>query len=233
MQVKIWSDVRCPFCYIGKKKFETALEEFPHKDKVEVIWKSFQLDPALKTDPNQTTLDYFVKTKGVSKEQARQMFAGATQMARAEGIEFNLERSVPANSFKAHRLIQFAKSKGLGNQIEEALFKAHFEEAMNIDDIKVLANVASSIGLDAEEFENIFVTNDFVNEVKQDELEARKIGVRGVPFFVFEDKYAVSGAQPSEIFLQHLEKSWEEFQKKNSGLEISEGDSCSPDGTCN
>ena len=92
MQVKIWSDVRCPFCYIGKKKFETALEEFPHKDKVEVIWKSFQLDPALKTDPNQTTLDYFVKTKGVSKEQARQMFAGATQMARAEGIEFNLER---------------------------------------------------------------------------------------------------------------------------------------------
>lgn len=233
MQVKIWSDVRCPFCYIGKKKFEAALENFPQKDKVEVVWKSFQLDPTLKTDANQTTLDYFVKTKGVSKEQARQMLAGATQMANAEGIEFNLEESVPANSLKAHRLIQFAKSKGLGNEIEEALFKAHFEEAVNIDDIKVLVNVGRSIGLNAEEVENIFDSNAFVNEVKQDELEARKIGVRGVPFFVFEDKYAVSGAQSSEIFLQHLEKSWEEYQKKNSGLEISEGDSCSPDGICN
>jgi predicted DsbA family dithiol-disulfide isomerase len=215
MQVKIWSDVRCPFCYIGKRKFEAALENFPEKDKVEVIWKSFQLDPTLKTDATQTTLDYFIKTKGVIKEQARQMFAGATQMARAEGIEFKLEESVPANSLKAHRLIQFAKSKGFGNEIEEALFKAHFEKALNIDDITVLKNVAASIGLNAEEVENIFTTNAFVNEVKQDELEARKIGVRGVPYFVFEDKYAISGAQPSEIFLQQLEKTWEENQEKS------------------
>ncbi len=233
MQVKIWSDVRCPFCFIGKRKFEAALENFPQNDKVEVIWKSFQLDPTLKTNVNESTLDYFVKAKGVSKEQARQMFSGASQMARAEGIEFNLEESVPANSLKAHRLIQFAKTKDLGNEIEEALFKAHFEEALNIDDVNVLVKVAGSIGLNAEEVENIFSTNAFVNEVKQDELEARKIGVRGVPFFVFENKYAVSGAQPSEIFLQHLEKVWEEFQKKSPGLEISEGDSCSTDGTCN
>lgn len=211
MQVKIWSDVRCPFCYIGKKKFEAALENFPQKDIVEVVWKSFQLDPTLKTNANQSTLDYFVKTKGVSKEQARQMFAGATQMAQEVGIEFNLEESVPANSFMAHRLIQFAKSKGLGNEIEEALFKAHFKEAVNIDNKANLTKVATSIGLDSIEVEDILVSNAFVNEVKQDELEARKIGVRGVPFFVFEDKYKVSGAQPSEVFLEHLEKSWEEF----------------------
>lgn len=232
MQVKIWSDVRCPFCYIGKRKFEAALDKFPQKDKVEVVWKSFQLDPTLKTNPGKSTLDYFVKAKGVSKDQARQMFAGATQMARAEGIEFNLEESVTANSFKAHRLIQFAKSKGLGNEIEEALFKAHFEDAINIDDKNALINVAISIGLDAGEVENVLVSNAFANEVKQDELQARSIGVGGVPFFVFEDKYAVSGAQSSEVFLQHLQKSWEEYQQKNSGLEISDGDSCSTDG-CN
>lgn len=220
MQVKIWSDVRCPFCYIGKKKFEAALEKFPQKDQIEVVWKSFQLDPTLKTDTSLSTLDYFIKTKGVSEEQARQMFSGATQMAKESGINFNLEESIPANSFMAHRLIQLAKSKSLGNQIEEALFKAHFEEAKNIDNIKVLLQVATSIGMNAEEAETMLEADDFAYEVRQDEMEGRNIGVRGVPFFVFDDKYAVSGAQSSEVFLQNLEKSWEEYQKKNNGLEI-------------
>lgn len=215
MQVKIWSDVRCPFCYIGKKKFEAALEKFPQKEQVEIVWKSFQLDPSLKTDASLSTLDYFVKTKGVSEEQARQMFNGATQMAHEAGIEFNLEESVPANSFMAHRIIQLAKSKGLGNQIEEALFKAHFKEAKNIDDIKILVQVATSIGMNAEEVEKTLKSDAFAYEVKQDEMEARNIGVKGVPFFVFADKYAVSGAQSSEVFLQNLEKSWEEFLRKN------------------
>ena len=232
MLVKIWSDVRCPFCYIGKKKFEAALEKFPQKDQVKVEWKSFQLDPTLKTDTSISTLDYFVKTKGVSKEQAMQMFNGATNMALEAGIDFNIEDSVPANSFMAHRLIQFAKSKDLGNEIEEVLFKAHFEEAKNIDDLKVLVQVATSIGMNAEEVENILKSDAFAYEVKQDEMEARNIGVSGVPFFVFEDKYAVSGAQSSEAFLQNLEKSWEEYLLKNPKLEISKGDSCATDGTC-
>lgn len=233
MLVKIWSDVRCPFCYIGKKKFEAALEKFPQKDQVRVEWKSFQLDPSLKTDTSLSTLDYFVQTKGVSIEQARQMFSGATDMARKAGINFNIEESVPANSFMAHRLIQLAKSKDLGNEIEEALFKAHFEEAKNIDDTKVLVQVATSIGMNAEEVDSILKSDAFAYEVKQDEMEARNIGVSGVPFFVFEDKYAVSGAQSSEAFLQNLEKSWDEYLRKNPKLEISEGDSCSKDGTCN
>ena len=232
MEIKIWSDVRCPFCYIGKKKFEAALENFPHKDKVEVVWKSFQLDPTLKTDTNISTLDYFVKTKGVSIEQARQMFSGATQMARETGLEFNLEESIQANSFMAHRLIQLAKSRNVGNEIEEALFKAHFEEAKNIDDNEVLVQVATSIGMNAQEVENTLVSDAFAYEVKQDEMEARNIGVRGVPFFVFDDTYAVSGAQSSEVFLQNLEKSWEEYQSKHPALEITKGDSCDVDGNC-
>ena len=232
MEIKIWSDVRCPFCYIGKRKFEAALENFPQKDKVEIVWKSFQLDPAMKTDTNTSTLDYFVKTKGVSVEQARQMFSGATNMAREVGLHFNLEESIPANSFMAHRLIQQAKSKGLGNEIEEALFKAHFEEARNIDDTEVLVQVATSIGMNAEEVKPMLEADDFAYDVKQDEMEARNIGVRGVPFFVFDNKYAISGAQPEEVFLQHLEKSWEEFQSKNPALEITTGDSCDTDGNC-
>lgn len=232
MEIKIWSDVRCPFCYIGKRKFEAALENFPQKDKVKITWKSFQLDPSLQTDANASTLEYFVKTKGVSIDQARQMFRGATKMAREAGIDFNLEESIPANSFMAHRLIQLAKTKELGNEIEEALFKAHFEDTRNIDDLEVLVEVAKSIGMNADEVKTTLESGDFAYEVKQDELEARNIGVRGVPFFVFNDKYAVSGAQPSEAFLQTLEKAWEEFQPK-PGLEISEGDSCSTDETCN
>jgi predicted DsbA family dithiol-disulfide isomerase len=232
MLVKIWSDVRCPFCYIGKKKFEAALEKFPKKDQVKVEWKSFQLAPSLKTDTNLSSLDYFVQAKGVSIEQARQMFSGATNMAREEGIKFNLEEAILANSFMAHRLIQLAKSKDLGNEIEEALFKAHFEEAKNIDDTKVLIQVATSIGMDAVEVENTLESDAFAYEVKQDEMEARNIGVSGVPFFVFDDKYAVSGAQPSDAFLQNLEKSWEEYLLKNPELDITKGDSCATDGAC-
>lgn len=232
MKVKIWSDVRCPFCYIGKKKFEAALAKFPQEKEVEIEWKSYQLDPNLETDPNLSTLEYFVKTKGVSEAQAREMFSGATNMAAEVGLDFNLETSVPANSFMAHRLIQLAKSKGLGNEIEEALFKAHFEEAKNIDDSEVLKEIGTSIGIKAEEVRSTLQSDAFAYEVKQDEMEARNIGVRGVPFFVIDDKYAISGAQPTEVFLQTLEKAWEEFKPQKSQLEVSEGDSCSTEGNC-
>jgi predicted DsbA family dithiol-disulfide isomerase len=233
MEIKIWSDVRCPFCYIGKRKFESALENFTHKNDIKISWKSFQLDPNLKTDPTISTIDYFVENKGVSAEQAEQMLSGAAQMGAESGLTLDFENSVLANSFNAHRLIQMAKSKGLGNEIEEALFKAHFEQAKNIDSQEELIEVGSSIGLDSKEVEKMLKSDDFAYEVKQDELEARNIGVRGVPFFVFNDKFAVSGAQSPEVFLQNLDKAWEEFSKDNSGLEITEGESCFTDGTCN
>ncbi|WP_324719617.1 DsbA family oxidoreductase [Salinimicrobium sp. HB62] len=206
MEIKIWSDVRCPFCYIGKRKLEAALEQFPQKDKVRISWKSFQLDPSLETRTDMNVIDYFVETKGVTAEQARQMLSGATQMAGEVGLNFDLEKGVLANSFKAHRLIQMAKTQELGDEIEEALFKAHFEEAKNIDDTAVLISVAASIGMKEAEVREILNSDAFAYEVKQDELEARNIGVRGVPFFVFDDRYAVSGAQPVEVFLQTLEE---------------------------
>ena len=232
MKVNIWSDVRCPFCYIGKRKFELALEKFPHKEQVEVIWRSFELDPSLKTQQDVNIYDYFSKAKGISQAQAKQMFSNVTDIAKEVGLDFNLDQSIVANSFNAHRLIQLAKSKGLGNEIEEALFIIHFMEGRNIDDQETLLKTGISIGLDAKEVREVLETNAFEPEVKQDEETARSIGVSGVPFFVFKDKYAVSGAQSPETFLQVLEKSWQEFEDENKPINIAEGPGCSTDGTC-
>ncbi|MDT0687816.1 DsbA family oxidoreductase [Autumnicola psychrophila] len=210
IQVDIWSDVRCPFCYIGKRRFEGALEKFPEKQRVNVVWHSFQLDPNIETQPEISALDYFVKAKNVTKEQAGEMFDGARRMATETGLEMNLKTSIVANSFKAHLLIQLAKTKDLANQLEEALFEAHFKEAKNIDDEEVLIGIAKSVGIAETEAKEALNASVFVAAVKEDEMQAQKIGVRGVPFFVFNSKYAVSGAQASESFLEVLQKVWQE-----------------------
>lgn len=233
MEIKIWSDVRCPFCYIGKRKFETALENFQYRDELTINWKSFQLDPMLETDPSVSTIDYFVDTKGVSIDQAKQMLNNATQMGAEVELALDFENSMVANSFNAHRLIQMAKSKDLGNEIEEALFKAQLEDGKNIDSQEELISIGCSIGMNAEEIKKVLASDEFSYQVKQDEQEARNIGVRGVPFFVFNDKFAVSGAQSPKVFLQTLEKAWEEFSNSGNQLEIINGESCSTDGTCN
>ena len=232
MKVNIWSDVRCPFCYIGQRKFEMALEDFPQKDQVEVTWRSFQLDPTLETQKDANIYDYFSKVKGVSKGQAEQMFDNVTQIAKEVGLDFNIEQSIVSNSFNAHRLIQLAKSKGLGDEAEEQLFKIHFIEGKDIDDAETLLQTGIQIGLSETDVQGVLDTNAFEYEVKQDELAAKSIGVSGVPFFVFNDKYAVSGAQSPETFLQVLEKSWQEFEEAKKNLTVIEGQSCSTDGTC-
>lgn len=210
MTIDIWSDVRCPFCYIGKHHFEAALDEFEHKEKVQINWHSFQLDPNLETQPELSTMDYFVRTKNVSEEQAREMFQNVEKMAAEAGLEMDPNSSVVANSFKAHLLIQLAKEKGRANELEEELFKAHFSEAKNIDDKETLLEIAVAAGLEKEAAEQALDSDDLAYAVKQDEMLAQQIGVRGVPFFVFENKYGVSGAQPSATFLEVLEKVWKE-----------------------
>jgi predicted DsbA family dithiol-disulfide isomerase len=210
MKVEIWSDVRCPFCYIGKRKFEAALAQFPNKEHVDITWKSFQLDPALKTQQGVNIYDYFAAAKGIPREEAEQMFSHVTQVAQEVGLNFNLQESVVANSFHAHRLIQYAKYKGLGDEVEEELFRAHFLEAKNIDDLEVLRETGEKIGLDPAELKEVLDSNAFADEVELDQLAAQQLGIRGVPFFVFEGKYGVSGAQPPEVFLETLDKVWSE-----------------------
>jgi predicted DsbA family dithiol-disulfide isomerase len=210
MKVDIWSDVRCPFCYIGKRKFEMALERFPNKDNVEVIWHSFQLDPSLQTRPDVNVLDYLARIKGITREQAAEMHEHVTEVAGEVGLSFDFDRSVLANSLKAHRLIQLAKTKGLGDRAEEELFKAHFTAGKNIDDDQTLAEIGELTGIPASETAMLIASDAYLDEVEQDESHARSIGIRGVPFFIFDDKYAVSGAQSPEFFLQTLQKTWEE-----------------------
>lgn len=215
MQVNIWSDVRCPFCYIGKVKFEQALEQFPFKDKIEVDWKSFQLEPDLKTQAEEDTTEHFSKRKGISKAQAAQMFEQVTAVAKEVGLNFNLEKTVVANSFMAHRFIQYAQSKGLGNEAEEALFICYFVDNKNIDDVAVLQNLGEEIGLEKEALIQLLLSNEFAEKVNQDIQMAQDLGVNGVPFFVFNNKYAVSGAQSPEVFLQTLEQTWKEFKEES------------------
>lgn len=204
MKVDIWSDVRCPFCYIGKRKFETALAQFEGKEEVVVEWHSFELDPNAETLPNVPAATYLANRYGKPVEWAEEMQAGVTQTAAEVGLVFNLDRSVVANSFDAHRLIQLAKTEGLGDQIEEALFLAHFTNGRDISDHDTLIEIGISIGLEQLSIATMLRGTDFTDEVRHDEYAAQQIGVKGVPFFVFDEKLAVSGAQAPETFLGAL-----------------------------
>ena len=234
MKIEIWSDVMCPFCYIGKRNFETALADFPDKDKIEVEWKSFQLDPTVPEVATESQEDYLVKRKGMSREQVQGILANVTEMARQAGLEYHLDKSVMVNSQKAHQLIQFAKTKGLGDEVEEVLFRAFFTDGKNVADLETLKELGKEAGLDEKELESAFTDDQFKYKMNQDIQEARSIGVTGVPFFVFDRKYGVSGAQPPQAFLDTLSKSFTEWRKENPEikLEMSQGQSCSTDGTC-
>lgn len=206
MNVEIWSDVMCPFCYIGKRHFEQALNEFPGKDSVTIVWKSFQLNPEMVTDPSKNINQFLAEHKGISIGQAKQMNDRVTEMARNAGLTYDFDKAIVANSFDAHRLSHFAKKYGKQDAVEERLFKAYFTEGKNTADHKTLIQLAVESGLDAEETRTMLAGNEFADAVETDIYEAQQVGVRGVPFFVFDNKYAVSGAQPSQLFLQVLNK---------------------------
>ena len=233
MKVNIWSDIRCPFCYVGKKKFEKALAQFPHAEEIEVTWHSFQLDPNLVTQPDTNPYDYFSKAKAIPVIQAKAMHEHAKNAGKEAGIDFNFDESKVANSFRGHLLIQLAKKKNLADAMEEALFEAQFITGKNIDDEAVLLETGKSVGLTEVEIKNALASDEMAHAVTQDGLMARQLGINAVPFFVFNDKYGVSGAQQPEHFLEVLTKSFEEFSAGDKGLQIiSQGESCDTDGNC-
>lgn len=209
MKVEIWSDVMCPFCYIGKRKFEHALEQFPGKQNVDVEWKSFQLNPDMITDPSKNINQFLSEHKGISVAQAKQMNDRVAEMAREVGLQYDFDKAIAANSFDAHRLSHFAKKHGRQDAMEERLFKAYFIDGKNTADHKTLIQLAADIGLVIEQTRAMLASDEFSDAVNNDIYEAHQVGARGVPFFVFDDKYAVSGAQPSELFLQVLNKTAE------------------------
>lgn len=234
MKIEIWSDVMCPFCYIGKRNFETALEQFSDKNKLEVVWKSFQLDPSLPEVQNGSYTEHLMESKEMGRKQVEGMLDNVTQMAANVGLEYHFDKSVMVNSFKAHRMLQLSKTRGLGDEVEEILFNAFFTEGKNIADDETLVELGKEAGLNETEIRNALSDDKFSEMVKQDIQEARSIGVTGVPLFVFDRKYAVSGAQPPQAFLQTLEKSFGEWREANPEIkiEVTKGQSCSIDGVC-
>lgn len=236
MKVEVWSDVMCPFCYIGKRNYEKGLQQFADANDIELVWKSFQLDPGISNDPEDRldTYDYLSQRKGISRDHVIQMHDQVTRMASNAGLEYHLDKTVMVNSFKAHRFLQLAKEKGLGDEAEEQLFYANFTEGKDFSDTEVLIELGKKIGLSEADVTESLTNEKYVIKVNDDIQDARRIGVTGVPFFVFDNKYAVSGAQPPEAFAQVLEKSYLEWRSANPKikLEVSEGPSCSPDGEC-
>ena len=214
MKVDIWSDIVCPFCYIGKRHFEAALKDFTHSDEIEIVWKSYQLDPDMPAQTKKINVyEYLAERKGISTEQSKSLHDNVLTMAKAAGLNYDFDKAVVANSFDAHRLIQLAKTKGLGDAAEEALFSAYFTEAKDIADFNTLVQIGVQIGLEEKELKNVLNSQAFTDAVENDIYESRTINLRGVPHFVINDRYALSGAQPTEVFKAALEKAFVEWKK--------------------
>ncbi len=215
MKVEVWSDISCPFCYLGKKKFEQALSQFPERAFIELEWKSFQLNPGLETNTDISIYEYLSAEKGLESADVKQMTNYATQAAAQAGLQYNFDKVVVANTFKAHRMLHYAKEKGLQSEVKERLFRANFTDGENVDDTPTLLRLGQEAGLDYVALKAILDNGTYSAEVQADINEARQLGIHSVPYFIFDRKLAVSGAQDPATFLQTLEKSFAEWRKVN------------------
>lgn len=230
MKVEIWSDVVCPFCYIGKRKFEKALEGFGPKEKVEVVWRSFQLDPDLQPVPGMSVHEYLGKRKGGTTADGKRMNDQMAEMAKEVGLHYDFDKAVINNTLLAHQLLHLAKTHQKQDQMKERLFAAYYTQGQNIGDLDTLVKLGEEVGLDGTEIRAALEQQTYAQEVQEDIVRAQQVGVRGVPFYVFNNKYAVSGAQPTELFKEVLDKVWEE--EKPAILGDVTGGTCTPDGVC-
>jgi predicted DsbA family dithiol-disulfide isomerase len=226
MQVEIWSDVVCPWCFIGKRRFEDALSRFDRAEDVRVVWRSFELDPSAPFSHGVDNATRLARKYGVSREQAEEMLDRMTRVADDEGLAFRLDIAQSGRTFDAHRLLHLAAEHGLQDALKEAFLSAYQEKGQHIADPDLLTAVAADVGLDVEEVRDVLAGDRYATEVRADEREAHEIGVQGVPFFVFDRRYAVSGAQPSDVLLEVLQRAWAERQP----VQVVAGDSCDIDG---
>lgn len=226
MRVEIWSDVVCPWCYIGKRRFETALARFPQGEDVEVRWRSFQLDPRAPRRSHESTVDLLRRKYGLSPEDAARREEEVEELAAAEGLVIRPDR-VPANTFDAHRLLHLAAERGRQDALQERLFAAYFAEGEVVSDRDTLLRLAQEAGLEEKAARLVLEGDAYAEAVEADATEARTLGARGVPFFVLGRRYAVSGAQPAELFLRALERAWAE---RPPAVESGEARGRGPDG---
>lgn len=211
MNITIWSDFVCPFCYIAEAHLAQAMKDFAHKDEIEIEYNSFQLDPYGQHIEGLTYAETFSKLKGIKSEETEKMFQQINAMANNTDLEINYDKAVYANTLDAHRLFQYAKEVGLGNEFFHRFYQAHFVEGINLENHSDLLNLSLEVGLDKDQVETILANKEAnQDKVMQEIGQAQAIGVQGVPFFVFDGKYGVSGAQAVETFAQVLEKVWDE-----------------------
>jgi predicted DsbA family dithiol-disulfide isomerase len=234
VRVEIWSDIACPWCYVGKRRFEEALSRFPHREDTEVEYKSFELDPARAASGDRRDYaDRLAAKYGMSRDQAEQMLDQMTQTAAGVGLDFRFDRAVPANTFEAHQLLHLAAAHGRQAEAKERLLRAYFTEGADMGDRATLVRLAEDAGLPAAEVEDALGDQRYAPAVRADEAEARSLGISGVPFFVVDRKYGVSGAQPAEQLLAVLEKAWSErvpLTVTGFGAPDGSADACGPDG---
>jgi predicted DsbA family dithiol-disulfide isomerase len=210
MKVEIWSDVVCPWCAIGKHRFEKALAGFAHRDDVEVSWHSFELDPDAPHEQEGDLADHLAAKYGVTRERADAMHRQMTETAAGDGWDFHFERARRGNTFDAHRLLHLAAERGVQDAVKERLFRAYLEEGEAIAEHATLVRLGAEAGLDADEARAVLASDRYAAEVRADERQAQAYGITGVPFFVVDRKYGVAGAQPPDALLQVLETAWTE-----------------------
>ncbi|MGW1313826.1 DsbA family oxidoreductase [Streptomyces sp. NPDC002426] len=233
MRVEIWSDIACPWCYVGKARFEKGLAGFAHRDEVEVVHRSFELDPGRAKGDTELVIDMLAQKYGRSPEEARAMEGNVAANAQAEGLGYRTEGRDHGNTFDIHRLLHLAKARGLQDELLSLVYRANFAEERSVFDDAVLADLAVEAGLDGDEARAVLADpRAYADDVRADEREAAELGANAVPFFVLDRRYGISGGQPAEVFVQALEQAWKD--RVVPGLTQVGGDAaaCDADGAC-
>jgi predicted DsbA family dithiol-disulfide isomerase len=231
LHVDIWSDIACPWCYVGKRRLEQALQSFPHRDDVEIVWRAFELDPAAPRirDASQSYAERLAKKYGVQTPQAQVMIDRMVDTAAKDGLELRFDHIRPGNTFDAHRLLHLAHERGVQDAVKERLLRAYLTEGQAIGDREVLASVVSEAGVPAQEAREVLDGDRYSSDVRRDEAIAREFGINGVPFFVLGGRLGVSGAQPVDVLRGALDRAWSDLARPSVDRFV-EGTACGPDG---
>jgi predicted DsbA family dithiol-disulfide isomerase len=230
VRVEVWSDIACPWCYVGKRRFEAALAGFEHADDVQVTWRSFELDPSAPPAWDVDGATHLAQKYGSSREQALEMMRRMTETAAGEGLAFDFERQRGGSTFDAHRLVQLAADHGVQDAMKERLLKAYLEEGELMSDHATLRRLAAAVGLPGDEVADLLAGDRYAREVRDDERTASQLGIGAVPFFVVDRTIGASGAQPPEVLRSLLEQGWAAAHPQPVIPLLATGDACGPEG---
>lgn len=229
LHIDIWSDIACPWCYVGKRRLEAALRSFPEREAVSIRWRAFELNPgAARQTETGPYAERLAKKYGMSLADAKARISGLVETARADGVQLDFERIRPGNTFDAHRVVHFAAERGLQDAVKERFLRGYLSQGEAIGEPEVLVRLAADAGLAAEEVRSLLASDAHADAVRADERRAQELGIHGVPFFVLAERYAISGAQPVKLFSSALRQAQDELARGGGAFE--EGAACGPDG---